>query len=80
MIENAATLYVFRNMIGAYATIILIIAGIIWTIIHFIKKRHNEKPMTFFLTHPKFGRDCLADEKWCARNPNFSKKLQKKIN
>lgn len=79
MITRAAEMYVFRNMIGAYTTIILIIIGIILAIIHFIKKRHDEKPMTFFLTYPKFAHDCLNDEKWLAKNPNFSKQLKKEL-
>ena len=79
MTTRAAEMYVFRNMIGAYATIIFIIVGIILAIIHFIKKRHDEKPMTFFLTYPKFAHDCLKDKKWLAKNPNFSKQLKKEL-
>lgn len=79
MIEYAAEMYVRERMICAYGTIIAIIIGIIISVVLYFKKRRNENPITFFIMRPKLAHDCLNDEKWVAKNPNFSKKLQKEL-
>lgn len=79
MLNRAAEMYVFGIQNYTYAVIILLIIGIIFMIAHTIKKHHDLKPMTFFLTHPKWAWSCLEDEKWRARNENFAKQLEKEL-
>jgi len=76
MTTRAAEMYVFRNMVGAYATIILIIIGIILAIIHFIKKRHDEKPMTFSSPIPSLRMIALTMKNGSQKTPIFPSNLK----